>query len=188
MGVSRETILLISVGAVSVFVLLVFAGLYREHYFGFLTEFLAALLGVYLAFTIDRYWESQKKKEDRKNLLDNLRAELERIDRKLGHANLLYPRVWQSAVSSGRLTLLFSSEELSKLTKVYNFVEGIEYEAKRLRDAKEDFTRTRSPEMYQRWGRDSKIEIEKEKVLQGWIEKLLQDEKLWGPQPHIQDS
>jgi hypothetical protein len=139
---------------------------------------MATFLGVFVGFYLNRYWESEKKNEDRKDLLRSLRNELEGIEKKLCHANLLYPDIWESAVSSGKL-LLLSPEYLFKLKPIYNYIEGIEYEAQRLRDVKEDFKRTGSEEQLQRWVTDSKIQIKKETELQLRIHELLQDKELW---------
>lgn len=51
---------------------------------------------------------------------------------------------WDSAVSSGKLDLL-DSEQLSKLTKVYRMIKGTDYEAIRVRDAKETYEQSNHP-------------------------------------------
>ncbi|MCW4020070.1 MAG: hypothetical protein NWF14_02420 [Candidatus Bathyarchaeota archaeon] len=83
----RETRDLTAIAAVSIVVRLVFAGVYTERYFASVTGFPTVVLGVAAAFYIERKWESQKRKEDRKNLLRNLRVELGRIAGQPGHAN-----------------------------------------------------------------------------------------------------
>lgn len=144
----------------------------------FWTEFIAGFLGVLIGFNIERFSSSGEKKERKKDLLHKLCDELERIEKQLGHANLLYPNIWKSAVSSGSLMLL-SSKDLLKLTPICNFIEGIEYEAKRLRDVKEDFMRTKKVDMNLRWIKESAVQVEKENELKRRIQKLLQDEELW---------
>jgi hypothetical protein len=178
MKLSRELKYLLGALAFSIFVLIIFALFFTSYYFDFFTKFSAAVLGVLLAFLIDRYWESEKKNEDRKDLLRSLRDELERIEKHLGHANLLFPQVWESTKSSGQLRLL-DVKQLTELAAIYSNIIGIEYEAKRLRDTKEDFMRTQNDNMKIRWGLDSNIQIEREKELQVRIQKILQDKDLW---------
>ena len=57
----------------------------------------------------------------------------------------LYPDIWDSAIASGQLELL-DSEQLTKLTNVYRKIKGTDYEGTRVRDAKDAFEETSSPD------------------------------------------
>jgi len=118
--------------------------------------------------------------------LNALHTELKEIRKKLtGKGNLLFPDIWNSAVSSGQVRLL-NSEQVTKLAKVYRAIKGQEYEAKRLRDVAEDYRKSKSGYgylqiengSYERWTDYSFECIMREEELQGMIDTLLK-EKWW---------
>ena len=108
-------------------------------------ELVVTFSGVFLAFLLDRFIDWRKEQQSKKELLKNLKIELNELKESLvGDAYRLYPDVWDSAVSSGQLELL-NSDQLNKLTKVYRKIKGTDYEAIRVRDAKEAFMQSNHP-------------------------------------------
>jgi len=106
-----------------------------------LPQLLVTFSGVFLAFLFDRLIDWNNRKRNKKNLLRDLHDELKEIRGKLrGQVFLLYPDIWDSAISSGQIRLL-TSEQVTKLATVYRFIKGTDYEAMRVRDAKEDSER-----------------------------------------------
>jgi len=158
-----------------------------EFFYGFLSEFVAGGLGVFLAFYLNRIIEKAKNKKLKKNLLQDLREELEEIKGKLtGQGHLLYPDIWRSAISSGQIRLL-DSNQVNRLAKVYRKIQGLEYEAKRVRDAAEDLRRMgplvsdkERRLLHQRWADYSQILNNLEKELYKMIEEVLKEE-WWNP-------
>lgn len=146
--------------------------------FSFLTEFSAGLLGVYLAFTLDRTVENRKKEKERKDLLCDLRDELEESKAKLtGKGNLHFPDIWKSAISSGQIRLL-TSEQVRKLSKVYRRIQAIEYEAKVVRQNREILATCEPLQrdiVAKRHGILSSILIENETKLCNEISELLRE-------------
>ena len=126
-------------------------------------QFAVTFLGVFLAFLLDRAIDWRNRRRDRRDLLRDLRDELEETKDKLtGKALMLYPDIWDSAISSGQIRLL-NSEQVTKLAKVYRLIKGTEYEAGRVRDVAEDYRKR------------ERIEVEHGLVL--WDSKPLK--KLW---------
>jgi hypothetical protein len=112
-------------------------------------ELSVTFFGVFLAFMLDRLIDWRKEQHTKEELLKNLSCELNELKKSLtGDVYRLFPDVWDSAVSSGQLDLL-DSEQLSKLTKVYRIIKGTDYEAIRVRDAKEAYMQSKSPETAQ---------------------------------------
>ena len=110
-------------------------------------ELVVTFSGVFLAFMLDRVIDWRKELQAKKELLRNLACELKELKKSLtGDAFRLYPDVWDSTVSSGKLELL-NSEQLNKLTNVYRKIKGTDYEAIRVRDAKEAYM-MRTPNPY----------------------------------------
>jgi hypothetical protein len=102
-------------------------------------ELAVTFFGVFLAFMLDRLIDWRKEQKAKEELLRNLACELNRMkDNLTGDAYRLYPDIWDSAVSSGQLKLL-DSDQLSKLTNVYRKIKDTDYEATRVREAKEAF-------------------------------------------------
>ena len=109
-----------------------------------LLELVVTFSGVFLAFMLDRVIDWRKAQHTKKELLKNISCELNSLKESLtGDAYELYPDVWDSAVASGQLQLL-DSDQLKKLTKVYGKIKGTDYEAVRVRDAKEAFVQNQN--------------------------------------------
>lgn len=139
-------------------------------------------LGVFLAFSLDRAIDWGKRKQDRRDLLHDLREELEESKKKLtSQGILLYPDIWESAISSGQIRLL-NSEQVTKLARVYRFIKGTDYEATRVRDVGEDYEGKRLREdsiaLSERWRELSTILKQREAKLRNMIEEILK-EKWW---------
>lgn len=140
-------------------------------------------VGVFLAFLLDRAIDWHKRKQKIKDLLRDLREELEESRDKLtGNANLHFPDIWKSAISSGQIRLL-NSEQVTQLARVYRDIQAIEYNAKWVKQAREDFVAaghpTRRTLLKDRWKKYSKIQREREENLRKEIESILR-EKWWG--------
>lgn len=177
------------ISGVSFFIIFLFVVIevLRPHLLSFSIEFVAGMLGILFAFSFDRYIDLWKKERDKEYLLSDLYAELNEIKSKIYPQTktifMLYPEIWDSAKSSGELRLL-DSEQSIKLTSVYRFIKGTEYEAKRVRDAIEDFNITDPVAKGEReWleGRYKKlwaIHNKRMEQLNSEIEKLLK-EKWW---------
>jgi hypothetical protein len=109
-------------------------------------ELIVTFAGVFLAFMLDRLIDWKKEQKTKEELLKNLACELNRMkDNLTGDAYRLYPDIWESAIASGKLDLL-DPEQQTKLTNVYRVIKGTDYEAVRVRDAKEAFEITHSNE------------------------------------------
>jgi hypothetical protein len=114
-------------------------------------ELAVTFSGVFLAFMLDRVIDWRKEQQAKKELLKNLSCELNELKKSLtGDAYKLYPDIWDSAVTSGKLELL-NSEQLTKLTNVYRKIKGTDYEAVRVRDAKEAYMLHMNPEARKDW-------------------------------------
>lgn len=60
-----------------------------------ISQLVVTFFGVFCAFMLDRYIELRKKNQDKKDLLRDLRTELEGIRDKLtGKGNLHFPDIW----------------------------------------------------------------------------------------------
>ena len=164
-----------------ILIILIFFSNY-DLFFNFASEFLAVIIGILLVFAVDRFWEAEKNKLQRKDLLANLYVELKRISSILTQGNLLYPMVWDSAVSSGELGLL-TSEQVTKLANLYALIKGTEYEAKKVQDMKEDYKKAKgTPEakrLEMHWSLSWKNQSDREKELRQKIDEIL-TEKWWG--------
>lgn len=145
-------------------------------------QLLVTFLGVFFAFTLDRAIDIRNRRRDKRDLLRDLRNELEETNGKLnGKGLMLYPDVWDSAVSSGQIRLL-NSDQVIKLARIYRYVKGTEYGAKRRRDAFEEFKREyihdfedRKENLMKSW---DKTQMKREKNLRKMIKELLK-EKWW---------
>lgn len=144
-------------------------------------QLLVTFLGVFLAFMLDRGIDVRNRRRDKRDLLRDLRDELEETKGNLnGKGLMLYPDVWDSAVSSGQIRLL-NSDQVTKLARVYRYVKGTEYEAKRRRDAFEEYKthavafESYAEEIMKSW---NEAQMKREKILRKMIEELL-GEKWW---------
>jgi hypothetical protein len=133
----------------------------------FLSELFAGVLGILIGFGLDRRIDARKDERDKKELLRDLRDELEETKRKIFPQTesvlMLYPEAWDSATSSGRIRVL-NSEQVRKLSTVYRDIKGTQYEAEWVRRAVEEFNNV----------------PETEKERRKWLEKRYND--LWARQ------
>jgi hypothetical protein len=132
-------------------------------------------VGVFLAFLLDRIIEREKERETKKELLRNFSHELNRIKGELNEeANLLYPDIYESALTSGRLNLL-NTEQITKITNVYGKIREQEHEAMRLRDAKEVYEQTKSKKVELAWLELRVENIHREKDIIKTIEEVMKE-------------
>jgi hypothetical protein len=94
-----------------------------------------------------------------------------------GDAYRLYPDIWDSAVTSGKLELL-NADQLAKLTNVYRQIKGTDYEAIRVRDAKEAFETTQSNEARRNWAILSQHHAPRMLETRELIDKVLKEDWL----------
>jgi hypothetical protein len=142
-------------------------------------ELVVTFSGVFLAFMLDRGIDRYKEWRSKKDLLRSLSFELKGLEEKLtGNAYKLYTDIWDSAVASGQLQLL-GSEQLQKLTRVYSKIKGTDYEAERVRDAKEDFMKENEPlaaiQLETNWINLSTSQKKREGKTKGTIDELLKE-------------
>jgi hypothetical protein len=152
-----------------------------------LPQFVATISGVFLAFSLDRAIDWINRRRDRKKLLRNLHTELVETKTKLFPKTqsvvLLYPDMWDSAISSGATSLL-SSDQIVKLAKVYRYIKGTHYEAEWVRRAIEEFNNVpRAEKEKKQWLRIRYEELwdrhfNRGKDLSNRIESILR-EKWW---------
>ena len=146
----------------------------------YLPQLGVTFLGVFLAFMLDRGIDWYKNRQNKKDLLRDLRNELEGIRDKLtGKGHLHFPDIWDSAISSGPIRLL-ESEQVRKLASVYRDVRGIEYEAMRVRDLAEEYRLAKAKGRVQSdleylWSNYSAIQKDSEKKLLAKIKGLLKE-------------
>jgi hypothetical protein len=156
-------------------------------FYDYLAELTAAFVGVLiafnLAFNLETYTESQKNKRDRKDLLLSLRGELERIEGTPINEEI-YPDIWDSAISSGKLGLLVSSQ-LIKLTGIYRRIRELNKERQRVNQYREDYETSTSgrgvtrKDLYERWKGWELTHKTNTYNLKQKIEKIIQDKELW---------
>lgn len=105
-------------------------------FLSFLTSWSAGLLGILTGFALDRKIEGVKENRVREDFLALMRNELTETKGKIPPQTktpvMLYPEVWDSFVASGLMRLL-SAEQVVKLSSVYRFVKGTQYEAEWVR-------------------------------------------------------
>jgi hypothetical protein len=142
-------------------------------------ELVVTFSGVFLAFMLDRLIDWRKEQQAKKEMLKNLACELNELKKSLtGDAYKLYPDVWDSVVASGKLELL-SSDQLTKLTNVYRIIKGTDYEAVRVRDAKEAFMQNNHPSvmihLQENWTRISSNHLKRMAETNALIDEVLKE-------------
>ena len=158
------------------FILFFFAPSYFRD---FAPEVLAVLLGLLIGFGIDRYIDSYKKERDKKDLLSALSNELKTI-KGTAITDRIYPDIWDSAISSGKLSNLLNPEQEIELTKVYRSIRELDNERERVMQAKEDLGIWGKESMSYRRFRDMELTHKTHTDnLNKMIEKVLQDKELW---------
>lgn len=179
---------LLSVIMVTLFVYFVFFFFYSATTFlGFLTSFVAGVLGILIGFGLDRKIEQRKNNRIKRDFLPLIHYELTEIKGKIypqtETVNMLYPEIWDSLISSGVIRLL-SSEQVTKLSKVYRFIKGTQFEAEWVRRAIEEYNNVPPAEKERRqWLKNRFSELwlrhnERGKGLSKEIEDILK-EKWW---------
>jgi hypothetical protein len=100
------------------------------------TSFAAGVLGILFGFALDRNIEKSKDNRIKIDFLNLIRGELEVIRGliypQVNAVNLLYTDIWDSMVSSGVVRLL-STDQVTKLSKLYKGIKGTSYEAEWVR-------------------------------------------------------
>ncbi|HYB92957.1 MAG TPA: hypothetical protein VED00_02310 [archaeon] len=139
---------------------------------------LVTFAGVFLAFTLDRAIDRIKRIQAKNELLKNLACELSELKKNLtGDAYRLYPDIWDSAVASGQLELL-TSEQVTNLANVYRKIKGTDYEAIRVRDAREAYM-MRAPNPYtnleENWTDLSKRHLVRMEETKALIDEILKE-------------
>lgn len=185
MNLSRELKYVLAVSALSLFVISVFGFVFMSYYFDFVTEFLAVVLGIALVFYIDRYSESEKNKQDRRDLLRNLRVELVTI-KGTAKDKRIYTDIWDSAISSGKLSSLISSQQVIKLTRIYRSIRELDNERRLVEQIEEDYYSlpgatldAAKSKLFQRLQNKKTTHENNTHELNEMIEEILQDEELW---------
>jgi len=138
-----EDKILIVVSVCAMFIYFVFLFFYSSAiFFSFLTSWSAGILGILIGFALDRKIEQIKDNRVKKDFLKLIYGELTEIRGKIPPQSqsvlMLYPEVWDSLISSGVIRLL-SSEQVTKLSKIYRNIKGTQYEAEWVRRAVEEF-------------------------------------------------
>lgn len=126
------TILLSTIGAYFLFMLF-----YEKNvFFDFVTQFTAGLFGILLGFSLGMFAEKFKDNEVKQDFLNLIHEELNEIRGliypQVNAVNLLYTDIWDSAISSGVIRLL-TTDQVTKLPKVYKGIKGASYEAEWVR-------------------------------------------------------
>ncbi|MGD0204551.1 MAG: hypothetical protein ABSC20_11690 [Candidatus Bathyarchaeia archaeon] len=138
-------------------------------------ELIVTFSGVFLAFMLDRVIDWRKEQQAKKELLKNLSCELNELKNSLTKdAPKLYPDIWDSAVASGQLELL-DSEQLTKLTNVYRKIKGTDYEGTRVRDAKDAFEETSSPDARKHYSIQSQAHEKRIEETKALIDEVLNE-------------
>jgi len=153
----------------------------------FMTGFSAGVLGILIAFYLDRKVEQSSNNRLKKDFLHLLRDELQEINSNIypntESVYMLYPEIWDSIISSS-IIRLFSSEQVVKLTKVYRSIKGTQYEAEWIRRAIEEYNGTpetqkkRREELKKRYEAMWARHLDRGKDLSARIEEILK-EKWW---------
>jgi hypothetical protein len=175
-----RSLLIVLVGTVVVFfIFTVFYGL--TVLLDFIVTWGAGLLGILTGFAMDRMIEQTKEEQVKKDFLTLIHDELVEIKGKIPPQTqtpyMLYPEIWDSFVSSGLIRLL-SSEQVKKLSSVYKFIKGTQYEAEWVRRAVEDVEREHKASSLERYKSLQVAYFERGTQLSQEIEKLLK-EKWW---------
>lgn len=145
----------------------------------FFLTLIGPFAGVLLAFAINWLFSVCGKHKRSKEIRMSLREELETCKATLyGAINLIPTQIYQAARNSGDLMVLNHKQRML-IAKIYNYCEDTNYEAKRVRDAAEDYRKDPSEHRKREWGGLSIMHQEHEKDLRKAIESLLANESLW---------
>lgn len=112
-----------------------------------------SFFGVLLAFAFNYAYQSYRSLQDYIHHKKFIKAELDLCVERLGRTGDLLPMDrWTSALNSGALRL-FTIDEADELSRAYEGIRNYNYEAKRTRDASEDWQRNpENIDLLARWG------------------------------------
>jgi hypothetical protein len=100
--------------------------------FDFLSGLLAGIFGILIGFSLDRVSETRKDNQTKNDFLNLIREELVETKNSIYPQKegvyVLYTGIWDSVISSGVVRLL-STEQVSKLSRVYKAIKSASYEA-----------------------------------------------------------
>ncbi|MGD0644186.1 MAG: hypothetical protein ABSA75_04710 [Candidatus Bathyarchaeia archaeon] len=100
--------------------------------FDFLSGLLAGIFGILIGFSLDRVSEVDKDSQTKDDFLNLIREELTDTKNSIYPQKegvyILYTDIWDSVISSGVIRLL-TTEQVSKLSRVYKAIKGASYEA-----------------------------------------------------------
>lgn len=137
-----------------------------------------SLVGILIGFGLDRLYSFCQDRKNRGKLKENLRNELDSCQSLLvGKGNLLPTVMWNSAISSGDISLLSFSDR-TKLSSLYFEIDNFNYEAKRVRDVAVIVNSTHSNDAQVYWNGLTSSMKDNELQLKEKIAKMLQ-EQLW---------
>lgn len=150
-------------------------------------SFLSSFGGILVAFGMDRWWEKRQNNKRRKRALNLILGELKECSiKEVGH--LMPTDVWETIVNSGRTMLLDEKRlvlkkiDLFSLTRVYNKIRNLNYEAQGVNRFREAYLQSQgTPDekrLYKIWDDRSKIFVKSHQQIVGTINemiKLLED-------------
>jgi len=120
-----------------------------------------------MGFAFDRKIERIKDNGVKRDFLGLIHDELMEIKGKIPPQTksvlMLYPDIWNSVISSGVIRLL-SSEQVTRLSKVYKSIKGTQYEAEWVRRAVEEFNSVPETEKERRKARANSEPLQLEHV------------------------
>jgi hypothetical protein len=100
--------------------------------FDFLSGLLAGIFGILIGFSIDRFSDVNKDNQTRDDFLNLIREELTDTKNSIYPQKegvyILYTDIWDSVISSGVIRLL-TTEQVTKLSRVYKSIKSASYEA-----------------------------------------------------------
>jgi len=100
--------------------------------FDFLSGLLAGIFGILIGFSLERVSEVNKSNQTKNDFLKLIREELtdtkNNIYPQKEGVHVLYSDIWDSVISSGVIRLL-TTEQVTKLSRVYKSIKVVSYEA-----------------------------------------------------------
>jgi|SRR5208283_4138609 len=100
--------------------------------FDFLSGLLAGIFGILIGFSIDRSSDVNKDNQTKDDFLNLIREELTDTKNSIYPQKegvyILYTDIWDSVISSGVIRLL-TTEQVTKLSRVYKSIKSASYEA-----------------------------------------------------------
>lgn len=100
--------------------------------FDFLSGLLAGIFGILIGFSLDRVSDVEQDIQTKNDFLNLLREELADIKNSIYPQKegvyVLYTDIWDSVISSGVIRLL-TTEQVTKLSRVYKAIKSASYEA-----------------------------------------------------------